>query len=662
MAAASIQTIWHHALLVIGIKEYSTVDKGPFIIHVAREEPDPSAGTTIRPIKFGQFLSNHHVTNICSDGIKQVGRNRISVEFRTAVDANKFLDNTTLLFQYKYIASIPVFNITRMGLVQNVPVDMSMEEFATSLEVPSGCGFVVKARRLNRKSHDEGKVPIGPLLVPFWINQQKILFLFIQKMFSLLIQYSLTQLLQKRGWINYCENLSPRTPPSLVWKQIKRYRGACNSMDITSNDPLSWVEAFSDKLAPSSVPNYDSIPVSPLFLPSVCTFDSNFSFHELQLALDGLKDTSPGVDDHGLSLSASKSSCIVFSKKRTPPVIDLYVNQVLIPQVNGTKFLGIHLDSRMNGIPHTNYISQICEKNVNVLRSLSGVWWGSHPYCQKLLYNAIVRSHLDYGSFLLDPCTKLALGKLDRVQSKCLRIIISAMKSSPLDAMQVECVDPPLSLRRHLLETHINDHQDKIPCLVRSFMKYSRLPHPVVQSQIISLFSTPYEALIYQPNIVLDFGIAKGSLNARQIFYEQLHSKYHGWLPIFTDASKLSNTSPVGSAVWIPSSKIILSFKCSSATSVFTGESIALLESINFVKSHNLNNSIVFTDSKSSLQSILSNPFRSKSRFPITLKIRESLLKCHELGINIVLAWIPGHAGIPGNESVDSCAKQAAQI
>lgn len=170
MAAASIQTIWHHALMVIGVKEYSTADKGPFIIHVARQEPDPAAGTTIRPIKFGQFLNNHHVTNICSDGIKQVGRNRISVEFRTAVDANKFLDNTVLLSQYKYIATIPTYNITRMGLVRNVPVDMSMEEFATSLEVPNGCGFVVKARRLNRKSNDEGKVT--------WIPTQSVVLTF----------------------------------------------------------------------------------------------------------------------------------------------------------------------------------------------------------------------------------------------------------------------------------------------------------------------------------------------------------------------------------------------------------------------------------------------------------------------------------------------------
>ncbi|KOB70054.1 reverse transcriptase, partial [Operophtera brumata] len=563
---ASIQTTWLHPILVIGVKEYSAIDKGPFIVQVSREVPDVSAGTTIRPIKFGQFLSNHKIANICSDGIKSVGRNRVSVEFRTATDANKFLEKTELLSQYKYVADIPTYNITRMGLVRNVPVDMSVEEFAENLEVPSGCGYVIKARRLNRKSVEDGKsswVPTQAVVLTFrgqilpqrvfsfhtslpveiyqlptiqcqnccrfghvkaqcrskprcykctkdhtgegcdkteaqafclhcngnhFANSRSCPELERQRsikafMYAAKASRVLTKK-KKLGWKSFCENLSPRTPPSIVWNQIKRFRGSCNTSIITSNDPFSWIDPFTDKLAPSFVPFIDSLPTPSSYITPSSVFDAVFSINELNLALDGLKDSSPGVD----------------------------------------------------GIPY---------------------------------------------SFL------------------------------------------------------------------SNYRKYSHLPHPVVQYQTFPLFSISFEALTFKPNIILDFGINKYSTNARNEFYERMDSEYNGWRTIYTDASKLDNTSSVGAAVWIPSTKIILNFKYPSVSSVFTGEATAILESIQFIKSHNLNNTIIFTDSKSSLQSILSNPFRSKSNFPIILQIRESLFRCHELGLNVVMAWIPSHTGIP---------------
>lgn len=430
---------------------------------------------------------------------------------------------------------------------------------------------------------------------------------------------------KKIGWKNFCENISPRTPSSVVWNQIKRFRGSCNYTNPSSNDPSSWIESFSDRLSPTSVPNIDSIPSSPSFISPSSYFDNDFSIIELNFALDGLKDSSPGIDgipysfivnspdsvkeyylkliniffgygivpdqwktqivipickpgksrsdpnsyrpialssvlvkvmehmikfrlewivesgnilaktqfgfrkgmstmdslslitsdiriaflkkeslvavfldiasaydnvllpilrnklhqlsipsrivryicnllmdrnilikhqgsflpsrrvwkglpqgsvlspllfslythdldhsisplcqvlqyaddlalyvrsnsisdvkndlntaltllgewlkDHGLSLSASKSSCVIFSKKRIPPVIDLYIEQEKIRQLSSTKFLGVYLDSRLSGVSHCNYIADVCEKNINVLRSLSGVWWGSH--------------------------------------------------------------------------------------------------------------------------------------------------------------------------------------------------------------------------------------------------------------------------------------------
>lgn len=741
---------------------------------------------------------------------------------------------------------------------------------------------------------------------------------------------------KKLGWTRYCENLSPRTPASIIWKQIKRYRGSCNMDNVTVNDPASWLEAFSNKLSPSYAPNQDLLPSPSYPITTQEGLNANFSFSELQIALNGLIDSSPGEDgipysflknasdkckhyylqiinifyenglipepwktqivvpilkpgknpsdpnsrrpiamstvlvkvmehmikhrlewfvesesilaksqfgfrkgmstydslgiltsdirmcffnkeylvgvfldiaaaydnvqlpvlnkklirlripekmvrficnllsertilikhlnsfspprivwkglpqgsvlspllynlytydleqsvasfcsilqyaddlilyvseksiqdassrlnpalkylsewlsEHGLSLSVSKSRTVIFTKKRLIPHIELHVENETIPQEQEAKFLGIWLDCRLTGMTHFGYIAEKCEKNVNILRSLSGVWWGAHPFTQKLLYNAIIRSHMDYGSFLLDPCNKSALQKLDKVQSKCLRIILGAMKSSPINAMQVECVDPPLKIRRQYLsdkfmfkllqnsnhplisklnsisdfiDAHDYRSTDKIPCILQSFLKFTRLPHPVAQFPINPLYSTPYEALVYDPKVIIDFGIDKNTIGADKLFLEKINTDFSEWLTIFTDASKSSDNLPVGAAVWIPKFKIMLSFKCPSVFSVFTGESVAILEAILYSKSHSLDKTIIFTDSKSCLQSILSNPFRDKSRFPIILQIRKALFQCHRLGIRIILAWIPGHAGIPGNENADSCAKQAIQI
>lgn len=159
----SIQTVYTHPSIVVGaIQAYTSLDKGPFIVNVSRVETDPTAGTIIKPIKFGQFLATNRFANVCpGEGVKKVGRNKVSVEFTSADSANKFI-TSPILPMAKYVPSIPTYNVTRMGLVRNVPTDLSMDEFAKDVVLPDGCGIILKARRLNRKVTDDGKVSWVP--------------------------------------------------------------------------------------------------------------------------------------------------------------------------------------------------------------------------------------------------------------------------------------------------------------------------------------------------------------------------------------------------------------------------------------------------------------------------------------------------------------------
>ncbi|XP_045502915.1 uncharacterized protein LOC123699911 [Colias croceus] len=149
---------------------YSGDEVGPYIVHVSRVENDPSAGLSIRPIKFGSFLYRQKVPNILRDGVKSVGRNRISVEFVSAEDANNFL-SLPALAEAKFKAFIPTYHITRMGIVKGIPVEWTMDDLVECAEFPNRHGRILKARRLNKKSSLDG--------ITTWVPSQTVVLTFL---------------------------------------------------------------------------------------------------------------------------------------------------------------------------------------------------------------------------------------------------------------------------------------------------------------------------------------------------------------------------------------------------------------------------------------------------------------------------------------------------
>jgi hypothetical protein len=154
--SASVQNIYTRPEFASDKLKYSDNDSAPFIVHVSRIEPDPASGLSIRLLQFAQLIHKNSVLGIVKGGIKASGRNKVTVEFKNAVLANKFLESS-ILEKHGYVASIPKFHITRNGIVRNIPSEWSMEELANSIECPDNIE-VIRARRLNRKSIKEGSI------------------------------------------------------------------------------------------------------------------------------------------------------------------------------------------------------------------------------------------------------------------------------------------------------------------------------------------------------------------------------------------------------------------------------------------------------------------------------------------------------------------------
>ncbi|XP_028042689.1 uncharacterized protein LOC114252408, partial [Bombyx mandarina] len=188
------------------------------------------------------------------------------------------------------------------------------------------------------------------------------------------------------------------------------------------------------------------------YADDICIYRVHENINEGSLDINACLDSVGNwLLDHGFDVAPIKSQVVLFSRKRSPPNISIVYQGYSIPLVTEAKFLGLILDAKLTGSAHVDNTVKKCEKNINVLRALSGTWWGAHPYSQKLLYNALVRSIIDFGSIFLQTSTKSILSRLDSVQFKALRIVLGAMKSSPTRALQVESAEPPLSLRRQYL-------------------------------------------------------------------------------------------------------------------------------------------------------------------------------------------------------------------
>ena len=104
---------------------------------------------------------------------------------------------------------------------------------------------------------------------------------------------------------------------------------------------------------------------------------------------------------------------------------------------------------------------------------------------------------------------------------------------------------------------------------------------------------------------------------------------------------------------------------CGSFCSNYVAEQLAISTSVTHIN-HTfdtnplaITNIVIFTDSLSTLQALESGTDANKEIIQLSRSIHH-LIDTHR--IQIVLQWIPGHAGLPGNEKADELAKRGANL
>lgn len=386
--------------------------------------------------------------------------------------------------------------------------------------------------------------------------------------------------------------------------------------------------------------------------------------------------------DYGLEVSVEKSVTTVFTRHNTPNISSLKLADYNFPYKNYITYLGVTLDKKLNWGCHIDRIISKCEKGINFLKSITKTWWGANPNTLLLFYQAYIRSIIDYGSILYGSASDSNLKRIDTVQNKALRICIGAMKSTPLVPLHVETLEPPLQLRRQYLSEKFilkaeaknlpivsKIHHLDIFDLTNKYWSKKNSP-PLCNGlrevrkdmdNIFKILPTTYVDLdffdlFYEPQIIIP--IYSESSHMSNLIVNNIKSRFHNYIQIYTDASKISDN--VGCAFLVPSNKFNLKVKLNESSSVFTGEAIAILKAMEYIKANNFNKAIIYTDSMSVLESLKNSQKFSPMTSTYILEIYLLLCKLYKEGICVVLVWVKAHVGITYNERVDELAKISA--
>ena len=97
---------------------------------------------------------------------------------------------------------------------------------------------------------------------------------------------------------------------------------------------------------------------------------------------------------------------------------------------------------------HIKELTQRCQKDLNLMKLVSGTNFGSDKIILIRLYTSLIRSKIHYGCQAYGSAAKSHLKKLDTIQATALRIATGAYKGTQTFSLEVECNILPLQKRK----------------------------------------------------------------------------------------------------------------------------------------------------------------------------------------------------------------------
>ena len=393
-----------------------------------------------------------------------------------------------------------------------------------------------------------------------------------------------------------------------------------------------------------------------------------------------IKNITTYMKHNGFTLSPNKTKFIVFTRNRLVHPIQMNVLNTIIRPSKEVRYLGVIFSSNGRWGSHIQSLIANATKAINLLRILKRQPWSSHPKIMTKLAVTLVRSRLLFGMEAAFSASPSLIKKLMVIDAKAIKISLGLPKATPHyltyreagilpynHQMRLQCAN---YLFRHKtvsnstnieeLERETNYRNAPKKSLLKDFTRPLLTQANLDVHEVATIPLHPYPPWTLERPVIFSSipGVDKSyPLLANILTREHIESLYNHSLHIYTDGSV--NNSTVGAAFTIPDLNVEKRYNLSQVN-IFTAELLAISMALEFINDMPVTprSIVILTDSQSSLAT-LSNDNRS-TREDIVKEIGVLIHQIKLKGTEVILQWIPSHIGIPGNETADRLAREAA--